>query len=90
MISIALDDTSPGAVLMNILAASIGGACGNFVAWVLSYFPPTVGQSCSVGNQARGGAAGWAKANMAYGQVRRLSGRHTGLRAADAPRTSLA
>jgi len=49
------------------------------------HIPPTVGRSCSVGNQARGGAAGRANANMAYRQVRRLSGRRAGLRAADAP-----
>ena len=42
------------------------------------------------GQPGAGWAVGWAKANMAYGQVRRLSGRHTGFRAADAPRTSLA
>jgi hypothetical protein len=38
-----------------------------------------------VGNQARGGRLAGRNANMAYRQVRRLSGRRAGLRAADAP-----
>ena len=55
VISIVLDDTSPGVALMNILAAAIVAHVATFVAWALSYFSPTVGRSCSVGNQARGG-----------------------------------